>query len=308
MNSTLLDLSGKVDPKIVDAVSAVSKAAEHLGIPFLIVGAASRDFLLQCAYGIRTGRATEDVDFGVRVISWEEYERLANLLETTSGFVRDKKKQHRFRAPNALLIDLVPFGPIAEPGRQVIWPPDYDRGMSVEGYDAAMNAGVDVLLRSNPRLVVKTASLSGLALLKLVSWDGSDPKRARDAHDFFVIMDSYMETAEIDRLSTDAQDLAREPIPPLQEIGARLLGRDIASMADASAAKRVAKVLNREKDENGPLRLVADMKRAAGPTTDADEILALVRAVARGFSEVVKQRAGIGPVQTPGPAHLDDGG
>jgi len=37
MNSILLDLSEKVDTTVVDAVAAVSTAADHVGVPFLIV-------------------------------------------------------------------------------------------------------------------------------------------------------------------------------------------------------------------------------------------------------------------------------
>jgi len=93
----------------------------------------------------------------------------------------------------------------------------------------------------------------------------------------------------MDRLSTDAHDLVEEPIPPLQEIGARLLGRDMARISDTSAAARVAEILFREQDEDGALRLVVDMMRAAGASTGADEVLTLLRAVERGFSDIVKR-------------------
>jgi predicted nucleotidyltransferase len=289
MNDTLLDLSEKVDRTLVDTVSAVSSAAEHFGIPFLIVGAAARDFLLEYACGIRTGRATEDVDFGVRVNSWDEYEKLVVGLENSAGFIRDKKKRHRFQAPNFLLIDLVPFGPIAGAGQQIIWPPDDDRGMSVEGFETVMTSAVEVLLRATPPLVVRVASLPGLALLKTLSWDDAYPERGRDGYDLYIIMNSYMETANLDRLSTDARDLVVEPVPPLQEIGARLLGRDMASISDTPTAARIAEILHREQVEDGELRLVATMMSAAGASTTADEVLTLLRALGRGFSEVTKK-------------------
>jgi len=285
MNSTLLDLSEKVDTAVVDAVAAVSRAANQVGVPCLIVGAAARDFLLEYACGIRTGRATEDVDFGVRVNSWSEYEKLVRELEQSAAFTRDKKKRHRFHAPNSLLIDLVPFGPIAGTGRQIIWPPDEDRGMSVEGFESAMASAVEVLFRVDPPLVVRTASLPGLAVLKIISWDDGYPRRGRDAYDFYIIMNSYMETANLDRLATDARDLATEPIPPLQEIGARLLGRDMANISDQSTARLVVAILHREQAEEGVLRLVTDMMVAAGASASVDEVLRLLQAVARGFSE-----------------------
>lgn len=283
MKGILLDLSKKVDLTIVEAVAAVSSVAEQLDVPVLVVGAAARDFLLEYACGIRSGRATLDVDFGVRVNSWEEYERLVKALEDTTGFVRDKTVRHRFQTPHALLIDLLPFGPIAEPGQRILWPSDYERQMSVEGFDSVMTAAVEVLLRTEPRLVVRTASLPGLALLKILSWDDAYPERKRDGYDFYFIMNSYMETANLERLSTVAHDLSEEPIPPLQEIGAQLLGRDMRSISDSPTAIRVGEILHREQQEDGPLRLVADMMRATGTSTSADEVFAMVRAVAQGF-------------------------
>jgi predicted nucleotidyltransferase len=289
MNGTLLDLSKKVDPAVVDVVAAVSGVAKLLGIPFLIVGAAARDFLLEYACGVRSGRATLDVDFGVRVNSWGEYEKLVKEIEDSEGFVRDKKRRQRFRTPDSRLVDLVPFGPIAGAGQQIIWPPDDERGMSVEGFESAMTAAVEVLLQADPRLVVRTASLPGLALLKILSWDDAYPERRKDGYDFYFIMNSYMETANIDRLSTDAHDLVKDPIPPLQEIGAPLLGQDIASISNSSTAARVAEILYREQAEEGALRLVADMMSAAGASTGADEVLTLLRAVERGFSDIVER-------------------
>ena len=283
MKGILLDLSRKVDQTIVEAVAAVSSVAEQLGVPVLIVGAAARDFLLEYACGIRSGRATLDVDFGVRVNSWEEYEKVVRALEDTEGFVRDKMRRHRLQTPNSLLIDLVPFGPIAGTGQQIVWPPDSERGMNVEGFESVMTAAVEVLLRTDPRLVVRTASLPGLALLKILSWDDAYPERRKDAYDFYFIMNSYMETANLDRLSSDAHDLVEEPIAPFQEIGARLLGRDMGSISDSSTAIRVGEILRREQEEDGSLRLVADMMRATGASTSVDEVLALVRAVAQGF-------------------------
>jgi len=183
----------------------------------------------------------------------------------------------------------VPFGPIAGTGQQIIWPPDDERRVSVEGFESVMTAAVEVLLRIDPRLVVRTATLPGLALLKILSWDDAYPERGRDGYDFYFIMNSYMETANMDRLSTDAHDLVEEPIPPLQEIGARLLGRDMARISDTSAAAWVAGILFREQDEDGALRLVVDMMRAAGASAGADEVLTLLRAVEGGFSDIVKR-------------------
>jgi predicted nucleotidyltransferase len=290
MNNISLDLSEKVDANLVTAIADVSETAAEFDIPFLIVGATARDLLLEYACGIATGRATEDVDFGVQVESWDHYEMLISGLEDRAGFVRDRRKRHRLQGVNSVMIDLVPFGPIAGSENKIVWPPDGEQGMSVEGFESALANAVEVLLRIDPRLVVRVASLPTLAMLKILSWDEAYPERARDGYDFYIIMNTYMETPNLDRLSSDAPDLVVEPIPPLQEIGARLLGRDMAHISDASTATKLMEILRREQSDTGPLRLLPAMMEAAGASTTADEVLALLRAVERGFSDVVQGR------------------
>jgi len=250
-------------------------------------GAAARDFLLEYGRGIRTGRATYDVDFGVRVKSWEEYERLVASLENSAHFKRDEIEPQRFHAPSSLFLDIVPFGPVAGRMEHIYWPPERFRGMSVEGFESANRSAVDVLLRAEPPLIVRTVSLAGLALLKLISWEGRYPDRGQDAYDFYIIMNSYMETANLDRLPTGAHDPGTEPMPPLQEIGARLLGQDMASICDEAAARLLEVILQREQAEERGLRLVGDMMVAARGSRSAREVLSMLQAVARGFSDII---------------------
>ncbi len=49
MNNILFNLSGKIDRQTVDALSAVKGIADYLGIPFFVVGASARDFILNTA-------------------------------------------------------------------------------------------------------------------------------------------------------------------------------------------------------------------------------------------------------------------
>jgi predicted nucleotidyltransferase len=53
--------------------------------------------------------------------------------------------------------------------------------MNVEGFEFAMSAAIEDIVRRDPELVVSTASLPGLALLKILSWDDAYPARGKDA-------------------------------------------------------------------------------------------------------------------------------
>jgi predicted nucleotidyltransferase len=53
--------------------------------------------------------------------------------------------------------------------------------MNVKGFEFAMSAAIEIVVRRDPELVVSTASLPGLALLKILSWDDAYPARGKDA-------------------------------------------------------------------------------------------------------------------------------
>jgi hypothetical protein len=57
-----------------------------LKLPFFIVGATARDILLQHAYGIRSIRATLDIDIGVFVSDWGQFQTLKETLMHTKRF------------------------------------------------------------------------------------------------------------------------------------------------------------------------------------------------------------------------------
>lgn len=76
MKRNLLDLSGKIDRVRLLAFEKVSKVANSLGVPFFIIGAAARDLILMNGRNIPTIRATLDIDFGVQVLSWDQYSKL----------------------------------------------------------------------------------------------------------------------------------------------------------------------------------------------------------------------------------------
>jgi predicted nucleotidyltransferase len=285
MDNALLDLSGKIETPILDAIGAVSAEANRLGVPLVIVGAAARDFLLQYGAGLATGRATKDVDFGVLVDHWNQYEQLASLLVSSGEFTRDQKTQHRFVAASGVVLDLIPFGKIAGNQHAIYWPPEGTRRMSTDGFAEAFHSSLEVLLRKNPDLVVKVASLPGLSILKLIAWHDAYPERARDAGDFYLIMNNYMGAENLDRLRSDAKDLVGDPPLPLHVLGARLLGRDMAVIANPTTTAILARILQVETSADGPVRLLGDMRPSAGPSMQEDELLDLLRAVRKGFQE-----------------------
>jgi len=279
----LLDLSGKLDRELILALSHISEAADRAGIRFLLVGATARNLMLEVACGVRVARATYDVDIAVRVASWVEYERLGSELQDNHQFVKSISAPHRLQTSGLMTVDLIPFGPIAGEEEKIAWPPEGNWVLNVEGFECALNHADEVLIRSVPHLSVNVTSLPAQAVLKTISWD-SNPARGKDAFDLYIIIAHYLDTPNLDRLATDARDLVTEPPSPLHEIGAELLGRDMAGVCDdLKLAGHIGAILSRETAPSDKHTLISAMIPAAGSSTSPDEILALLQLLQRGF-------------------------
>ena len=85
MNKNLLDLSGKIDELTVSIYETIARVADSSGIKYFIVGASARDMILRHGHGIRTIRATVDIDIGVLLSNWNDYKKLSRKI-LGSGF------------------------------------------------------------------------------------------------------------------------------------------------------------------------------------------------------------------------------
>lgn len=86
MRNTSLDLSSKLPAEQVNIIREVVRAAESQRLRLFIVGAQARDLLLQYVYDLRIHRATDDIDFGIIVESWDEFAKLRDNLMSRRSF------------------------------------------------------------------------------------------------------------------------------------------------------------------------------------------------------------------------------
>ncbi len=238
------NLTGKIDEKTVTLLSEIDVIARDLKLAFFIVGATGRDILLQHAHGIHTTRATLDVDIGVFVSDWEQFRTLKEALAHTGKFSSTRQTQ-RLRFDNELLLDIIPFGGVAEENDSISWPPEHDMEMSIVGFQECYQHAVSVLVRTEPDLVVKVASLAGLAILKLVSWDDNIERRGKDAADLIFIIKNYIAAGNTDRFFEEA-DILKEEASDYDRSSARFLGREIARMASQATKAKLTGILERE--------------------------------------------------------------
>lgn len=281
MSNISFDLSGKIEPVYLDAISRVKLVAGSLGIPFFLVGATARDFILDHCYGIRTTRMTRDIDLGVEVAGWDQFEALSRALLATGNFHATQEKQ-RFLFRH-VAVDIVPFGPIADSHKKISWPPEHEIFMSMLGFEEAYKYSITVRLSTNPELDIKIPTLPGLALMKLISWRDCYPERPKDAEDLLFIMHSYADAGNTNRLYEEELPLLESEGFDNQLAGIRLLGKDMAKIADTITAEAVKAILTDETGDQSRYRLVGDMVSAYGFRDRFDEILRQVEKLKEGF-------------------------
>jgi predicted nucleotidyltransferase len=222
------------------------------------VGATARDLIFELGYELPSRRATNDKDFGVRVASWGEFEKLKELLLTNGLFKRTKQVQ-RLLFRDELLVDILPFGGIADAKGEIRWPPDEDVAMSVAGFEDAYRAAREVRVRAIPPLDILVASTAGLTILKLVSWADRPEGRSRDAVDLTRILENYLDAGNLDRLYEEHLDMVGVEGFDYVGAGARLLGRDVASIGNPETIGRIREILAKETTDQGQHCLIQDM-------------------------------------------------
>ena len=265
MTSILLNLSPKIDSLFLTIFESLDTAASAVGIPYFIVGATARDMILSMGYGIEISRATADIDLGINVSSWDEFNQLKEALTNTGRFSEHRARQ-RLIYDNSIPVDIVPFGAISNADGNIRWPPDQDEVMNIVGFEDAFKLAQPVRLREEPPLDINFASPLGLAVMKLIAWVDRNTAGNKDAIDLATVLRTYLDAGNRERLYNDHPDLLTEDFDYVLA-GAELLGRDIASSVSSPTKRLIIEILRQETDVDSQSRLAEDMSRRPSTIT-----------------------------------------
>jgi predicted nucleotidyltransferase len=258
---------------IMRDIDAVAKA---LGLRYFICGATARDLLLTQVHGIKTGIATEDIDFGIAVADWAQFEALKKkLTETTRFKSAERITQRVFYKPtpesDGIPVDLIPFGGVEKPKNNVTWQPDEGVALNVIGYDEALDTATSVQIDAG--FDVPVVSLPALALLKLFAWvDRGTTINSKDARDLAILFRHYANAGNEDRLYGELNHLMVAVEHDIDLAGPRLLGLDVSALATEDTRTAILQLIGDEKKMNTLVTHLAVSFRGHDDAIEAAEI------------------------------------
>ena len=281
MTKNLLDLSGKIDQQSIDLFRLVNQITTMLDMPYLVVGATARDIVYHHRFGTPVRRATTDIDFGIQVRSWPEFESLSQKL-VSEGF-KLTKSAHRFFSPNNTQLDFVPFGLIEDEMANIQWPPNGDVEMNVLGFKEALDHAFQVNIASAPALHIPVASPQGLALLKFIAWGDRDKDmRMRDALDIAYLLNYYeVDNSVFERLYEEA--VIEQYDYDVSLASAHMLGRDSAAIAHDTTRRRTLEIIDSNLISSAENILVVEMCKQV--EVEYEKYLNLLNAYANGLRQ-----------------------
>jgi len=227
------------------------------GIDYFVIGAMARDIILQHVFEIGPIRATRDIDFAFAVQNWETFDRIKKqLLQNDNRFTYGSNKEpYRLiytmeidSVESTRPVDILPFGGVENFDHSILWPPDMDVMMTVMGFSEASRS--TVMVECDSSLTIPVASVPGLAMLKLISWMERTGDNRKDAQDFSLYLHKYADLGNMDRLYGKELALLEAAKYDPEKAGARLLGKDVASISSHTTKEKIKKILLIEKNKD----------------------------------------------------------
>lgn len=229
----MLSLKRPLDAALVTLLTDVDQVCKTLPVEYLLTGSTPREIALYHIHGLDKGRGTADVDFGISVKSWEQFDQLRAAFLASGLFEKDPNPSVFWSLrPGRLQVDLVPFGAIQMEDGAIAWPPEERQRLNVLGYEAALRHAWRLPLPT--QVEIPMASLPGTVLLKLMAWrDRGEARGGKDALDLMTILESYDQVLGQDALFGPHQDLLAAYQFDQAPTAAHILGAQVRDMAEA---------------------------------------------------------------------------
>lgn len=212
------------NPLLKDLLKELNGFFGGINVGYYVIGATARDIILSNIHDLVPDRKTDDLDIAIAISDWNQFQSIEENLPKIEGFAKSKEQKQRFIYKEIYVIDIVPFGGVAEDDGNIYWPPDETIAMSVWGFPEMADSTISIEI--DEEIFIKIASLSGLFILKLVAWKDRYLFGSKDAYDMALLLTNYL-NINIERAVNEHYDLYEmEEFDPVIA-GAKLMARDV---------------------------------------------------------------------------------
>ena len=179
---------------LYDTLKALSDCVTSLRLKLYVVGATARDLMMKLLDEYPSKRKTRDLDVAIALSDWSQFENLSQILQK-NYFRKDPANQKFYyegkKHDNDYEVDVVPFGDIAGEDETLLWPPEYEKEMSVKCFTEVMNRSMPITI--DKLFNINIAMLAGQFLIKLDAWNDRHTAEydSKDADDMFLILSRY---------------------------------------------------------------------------------------------------------------------
>lgn len=235
--------------------------------PVVLIGASA---LMHHLGGV--ARRSEDLDVTVAV----ELDVLDALPARLPDWRRHSDREHEWRSPHGVQVDIVPAGPALLAAGELVWPKTQHR-MNLTGLDLAFRHA-ERLQAEEPSVGVPPVAV--LTLLKMTAWLDR-PHREHDLTDLCLILLHWLPIDDLRRFEPEVIAAA----PWYEDAGAFLLGQEIARIAAPVHLAIARRFLDRVRD---PALAAHGTLRAQGPSAwqeDEDLLPRFLEAFGRGLGQ-----------------------
>jgi len=220
-------------PAIAEMLMDLQVVFSKFGIDFYLVGAIARDIHLSANEQLTSARGTKDVDVAITISDEGQYNQVKAALVETGLFEVHKTEAIKLIYKNSVEVDLLPFGDIEQPNRNVrLTDPTFV--LNMPGFTEIYPFVKDFKLGNGQ--IIKVCTMEGIVLLKLIA-NNDRPQRTKDITDIEHIIQSYFELYDDDvyMVHYEILELYDTNDPDyIHLVCARLIGRKMNTMLEHS--------------------------------------------------------------------------
>ncbi|MFN8906171.1 MAG: hypothetical protein ACK5X7_15510, partial [Pseudanabaena sp.] len=225
-----------IDSREKQVLADLIAIVKVLNLPMILVGAGARLIIFDQKFG--EGRGTKDWDVAISIDSWESYQTLREaLINYDLPRFKSTTTPHRFRhIETDIDVDIVHFGAIGEPDKQIIWA-DSGNPMSVLGFEEALSHATTTNIDD---LEIQVIDIPSFIVLKVFAWGDRGERTNKDLEDIEFILSKYEDDNRV--YNELVEELSSGNVDFL-DANIYLLGQDICRMLQDKTLIELNKLL-----------------------------------------------------------------